>query len=192
MQVGVCPFVYNSQKKTFVASPFNFYVFPIEFKGIDRRFMCQTRCMQFLSHNSLDFNKLFKAGVPFLNHEEEEFIRSSGGKDAVFIRATRAALVDFICDTSQASIVLPPADGFHRMLIYRELTDVFGGVLRHERPAMNGELSVRVHRTEGTARLGRLFLYLYSAYGTHALKEAGDDQRYQWCHSGCCNCHTIA
>ena len=69
-KVGICPFVWNQKKKTFVASPFNFYTFPCEFRGIDRRFVCQTRCMQFLSNSSLDFNKLFKSGVPFLNHQE--------------------------------------------------------------------------------------------------------------------------
>jgi len=67
---------------------------------------------------------------------QEELIRGSGGKDAVFIEGTRAALVDFICDSSQASLVLPPADGFHRMLIYRELTDIFGDVLKHERASV--------------------------------------------------------
>jgi hypothetical protein len=30
-------------------------------------------------------------------------------------------------------MLLPPADGFHRMLCYRELTDTFYDVLRHER-----------------------------------------------------------
>jgi hypothetical protein len=70
VQVGVCPFVFKQKSQTWLASPFNFYVFPCEFRGIDRRFMCQTRCMQFLANNSLDFNKLFKSGVPFLNHQE--------------------------------------------------------------------------------------------------------------------------
>ena len=70
VQVGVCPFVWKQKSQTWLASPFNFYVFPCEFRGIDRRFMCQTRCMQFLANNSLDFNKLFKSGVPFLNHQE--------------------------------------------------------------------------------------------------------------------------
>ena len=69
-KVGICPFVWNQKRKEYVASPFNFYTFPCEFRGIDRRFTCQTRCMQFLANSSLDFNKLFKSGVPFLNHEE--------------------------------------------------------------------------------------------------------------------------
>ena len=57
-----------------MAHPFNFYVFPCEFRGLDKRFLCQTRCMQFLANSSFDFNKLFKAGIPWLNHEEEELI----------------------------------------------------------------------------------------------------------------------
>jgi poly(A)-specific ribonuclease len=160
--------VWNQQKKTFVASPFNFYTFPSEFRGIDRRFVCQTRCMQFLSNSNLDFNKLFKSGVPFLNHQEvpvraasvhlfpkliqgidvasawqEELIRSCGGKDAAFIEATRASLVDFICQSAEESMLLPPADGYHRMLSYRELTDTFQDVLRHERATAVRPLSSR-------------------------------------------------
>ena len=60
-------------------------------------------------------------------------IRSCGGKDSKFIDATRSSLVDFISQSSEASMLLPPADGYHRMLCYRELTDVFFDVLKHER-----------------------------------------------------------
>ena len=147
--------MYNRKKDSYVAHPFNFYVFPCEFRGLDKRFLCQTRCMQFLANSSFDFNKLFKAGIPWLNHEEEELLRASGGKHAAFVAATRAALVDFLCDASQHEMVLPHADGFHRMLIYREMTDVFSdGVLRHEKADIDGELRVRVLRTEHTALLG--------------------------------------
>jgi DNA polymerase III epsilon subunit-like protein len=85
---------------------------------------------------------------------QEELIRKSGGKDSAFIESTRTSIVDFICDASQQSMVLPPADGFHRMLIYRELTDIFSDVLVHERASLNGEMRVRVNRTQRTSSLG--------------------------------------
>jgi len=34
------------------------------------------RCISFLSNGGFDFNKLFRSGIPFLNHEQETQVRT--------------------------------------------------------------------------------------------------------------------
>lgn len=69
-QVGICPFSWDEEEGGFVAHPYNFYTLPKTFRGQDRRFLCQTRCMNFLAASDFDFNKLFRSGIPFMNADQ--------------------------------------------------------------------------------------------------------------------------
>lgn len=60
-----------------MAHPYNFYIFPKQFRGQDRRFLCQTRCINFLADSNFDFNKLFRSGIPFMNADQEQTARDS-------------------------------------------------------------------------------------------------------------------
>ncbi|CAG8584397.1 3106_t:CDS:10 [Dentiscutata erythropus] len=74
IQFGLCTFTYDQDEDTFVARPFNFYIFPA---NADRRdyndicFMCSGSSLHFLMKCGFDFNKLISQGMPYLNHTEE-------------------------------------------------------------------------------------------------------------------------
>ncbi|CAG8769531.1 27978_t:CDS:2, partial [Racocetra persica] len=74
IQFGLCTFTYSEEEDTFVARPFNFYIFPA---NADRRdfndicFMCSGSSLHFLMKCGFDFNKLISQGIPYLNNTEE-------------------------------------------------------------------------------------------------------------------------
>ncbi|KAG9294617.1 hypothetical protein G9A89_008096 [Geosiphon pyriformis] len=74
IQFGLCTFTYSEADNTFVARPFNFYIFPA---NADRKdfndlcFLCSGSSLQFLSKCGFDFNKLIKKGIPWLNRTNE-------------------------------------------------------------------------------------------------------------------------
>lgn len=72
VQVGVCTFQYDKEKRGYNYKAFNFYVCPKQtVKGApDRMFRCQASSLQFLSQHGFDFNKLFSQGVSYLRAEE--------------------------------------------------------------------------------------------------------------------------
>ena len=95
MQFGVCTFRRSSTadgKARYVATPYNFYVFPHEWKysgakgkGRSRSikdFLCQSDSLEFLAEHSFDFNKWIyqgmddRADVP---HEIRHSLRLVGG-----------------------------------------------------------------------------------------------------------------
>ncbi|KAJ1496421.1 ribonuclease H-like domain-containing protein [Baffinella frigidus] len=146
VQVGICPFMWDTKKRTYESHPFNFYVYPRDCRGLDRRFLSEARCISFLSNGGFDFNKLFRSGIPFLNHEQETQARSlDPHKGASFIASLRADLAAFL-NSSEGCTTLPPVDGFHRMLTWRELNGVFKEVLRGERDDVDGKSCIRVSR----------------------------------------------
>uniref|UniRef100_L7M4H9 Putative polya-specific ribonuclease parn n=1 Tax=Rhipicephalus pulchellus TaxID=72859 RepID=L7M4H9_RHIPC len=72
VQVGVCVFQHDKEKRGYKYKAFNFYVCPKQtVKGApDRMFRCQASSLQFLSQHGFDFNKLFSHGVSYLRAEE--------------------------------------------------------------------------------------------------------------------------
>lgn len=72
VQVGVCVFQHDKEKRGYKYKAFNFYVCPKQtIKGApDRMFRCQASSLQFLSQHGFDFNKLFSHGVSYLRMEE--------------------------------------------------------------------------------------------------------------------------
>lgn len=80
VQFGVCPFRWDSSNQSFVAYPYNFYVFPRqELSGFGpcNEFLCQTTSMDFLAKYQFDFNACIHEGISYLSREQErEAIRS--------------------------------------------------------------------------------------------------------------------
>uniref|UniRef100_A0A131YKQ0 Poly(A)-specific ribonuclease n=1 Tax=Rhipicephalus appendiculatus TaxID=34631 RepID=A0A131YKQ0_RHIAP len=72
VQVGVCVFQHDKEKRGYKYKAFNFYVCPKQtVKGApDRMFRCQASSLQFLSQHGFDFNKLFSHGVSYLRTDE--------------------------------------------------------------------------------------------------------------------------
>lgn len=52
---------------SYLARPFNFTLFPHAFRGMDKRFVCQSSSMHFLAKHNFDFNKLVYKGLTMNN-----------------------------------------------------------------------------------------------------------------------------
>ncbi|CAI2190889.1 19509_t:CDS:10 [Funneliformis geosporum] len=77
IQFGICTFTYSEAEDTFIARPFNFYIFPANADRKDYHdvcFMCSGSSLHFLSKCGFDFNKLIAQGIPFLNKTDEEIL----------------------------------------------------------------------------------------------------------------------
>lgn len=74
VQFGVCPFRWDSVKKSFIAHPYNFYIFPRqEIPGMQSpEFLCQTSSIDFLARYQFDFNMCIREGISYLSRSQEE------------------------------------------------------------------------------------------------------------------------
>lgn len=85
LQVGFCCWKQEGDK--FVATPYTFYLFPS-----NRDFLVTSGAFQFLASNNYDFNKTFKDGIPFINHDMAKGIlydrKILSDKDQSFINET--------------------------------------------------------------------------------------------------------
>lgn len=156
IQVGICPFSWSEKSSEFIAHPFNFYTFPREIRGHDPRFLCQTTSMSFLAEKGhFDFNKLIRSGIPFLSHEQEALVRSSGTADPEgFILELREQIISFLVAGEPASLLLPPADSYRRKLTYQELSSTFKDIIATERQCSeSGDVSIRVSRVKNWNRI---------------------------------------
>ncbi|OVA01058.1 Ribonuclease CAF1 [Macleaya cordata] len=74
VQFGVCPFKWDSSKESFIAHPYNFYIFPrkeLPFDGPAHEFLCQTTSIGFLAKYQFDFNACIHEGISYLSREQE-------------------------------------------------------------------------------------------------------------------------
>ncbi|KAJ4975901.1 hypothetical protein NE237_001007 [Protea cynaroides] len=74
VQFGVCPFRWDASRESFVAHPYNFYVFPrkeLPFDGPSYEFLCQTTSIDFLAKYQFDFNACVHEGVSYLSRTQE-------------------------------------------------------------------------------------------------------------------------
>ncbi|KAL0550194.1 hypothetical protein IC582_014698 [Cucumis melo] len=78
VQFGVCPFRWDSAKKSFVAHPHNFFIFPrheIEVDGPSSEFLCRTTSLEFLAKYQFDFNACIYEGISYLSRAHEDAAR---------------------------------------------------------------------------------------------------------------------
>ena len=73
LQYGICLFTWNSNEEKYNALPFAFNIFPRPYKRFfnDVMFKVQSSCLDFLSQNDFDFNKLFYGGISFIHPTTE-------------------------------------------------------------------------------------------------------------------------
>ena len=67
IQVGLV-FFFKSEKNSFVAKPYNFYVFPSD--EIDKNIGMEIEALNFNKNHGCDFNKWIIKGIPYLNEDE--------------------------------------------------------------------------------------------------------------------------
>uniref|UniRef100_A0A4W3HR70 Poly(A)-specific ribonuclease PARN n=1 Tax=Callorhinchus milii TaxID=7868 RepID=A0A4W3HR70_CALMI len=149
-QFGLCTFKYNSVESRHIMKTFNFYVFPkpLSRASPDVKFVCQSSSIDFLANHGFDFNKVFHAGIPYLNREDERQLREqleekqhqsngTGTPSFIYPNATKGPVVipeehrgfiekivekveDLLKD-DEGSVELEPCTGFQRKLIYQTL-----------------------------------------------------------------------
>jgi len=77
IQMGICSFEITPERNI-LAYPFNFYIYPLPIEeSVDKRFLCQSSALHFLSNHDFDFNKLFYDGIYYLNREDMNTIEAS-------------------------------------------------------------------------------------------------------------------
>ncbi|KAG9143222.1 hypothetical protein Leryth_010144 [Lithospermum erythrorhizon] len=74
VQFGVCPFRWDPLKASFIAHPYNFYIFPRQeiAGGPSPEFLCQTSSIDFLARYQFDFNMCIREGISYLSRSQEE------------------------------------------------------------------------------------------------------------------------
>jgi len=77
LQYGICLFTWNEENNRYTAFPFTFNVYPRPYKRYfnDVMFMVQSSCLDFLSQNNFDFNKLFYESISFVHPSTEKKVK---------------------------------------------------------------------------------------------------------------------
>ncbi|XP_072021717.1 poly(A)-specific ribonuclease PNLDC1-like [Amphiura filiformis] len=74
-QIGLCAFVKEPKKNSYVGHAYNFYLFPRSCADIDARFLCQASSLEFLVQHNFDFNRLFYDGISYMNTTQEKSLK---------------------------------------------------------------------------------------------------------------------
>ncbi|CAO3570358.1 unnamed protein product [Mortierella alpina] len=75
VQIGITTFTFDPRNGTYLAKPFNFFIFPTTAAGYSpqgRCFLTEASSLDFLAKNRFDFNKWVYQGVHYMTKAEEE------------------------------------------------------------------------------------------------------------------------
>ncbi|KAF9924876.1 hypothetical protein BGZ67_009030 [Mortierella alpina] len=75
VQIGITTFTFDPRNGTYLAKPFNFFIFPTTATGYSpqgRCFLTEASSLDFLAKNRFDFNKWVYQGVHYMTKSEEE------------------------------------------------------------------------------------------------------------------------
>ncbi|KAF9946844.1 hypothetical protein BGZ72_011095 [Mortierella alpina] len=75
VQIGITTFKFDPRNGTYLAKPFNFFIFPTTAAGYSpqgRCFLTEASSLDFLAKNRFDFNKWVYQGVHYMTKAEEE------------------------------------------------------------------------------------------------------------------------
>ena len=77
LQYGICLFTWNDEVNRYTVLPFTFNIYPRPYKRFfnDVMFMVQSSCLDFLSQNNFDFNKLFYDGISFVHPSTQNKVK---------------------------------------------------------------------------------------------------------------------
>lgn len=147
----MCCFNWNEEDKKYISKPFNFYIYPksqLNDKancrlGINREFSCQARGLEFLAENNFDFNKWIHAGIPYLNTNDEAYIRDKIAsisvnenmdvaipeEHQVFIAESMSAIHKWLQNSSKPRFLVETPTSFVKKLIYQESKKLFNNFL---------------------------------------------------------------
>ncbi|KAG0295944.1 hypothetical protein BGZ98_001170 [Dissophora globulifera] len=83
VQIGISTFTFDPRNGSYLAKPFNFFIFPTTFTGYSpqgRCFLTEASSLDFLAKNNFDFNKWVYRGVHYMTKAEEEQFRNQRKK----------------------------------------------------------------------------------------------------------------
>ncbi|KAF0357475.1 CAF1-domain-containing protein [Gigaspora margarita] len=147
IQFGLCTFTYNKDEDTFVACPFNFYIFPANTDKRDNNdicFMCSGSSLHFLMKCGFDFNKLISQGMPYMNHTDEAKLLQRRADVAqrqtdsppddetkVFVDKAIASIEAWL-DSHEKQLKISTPHISQKRLIFQEIRARFSGLLSAE------------------------------------------------------------
>ncbi|KAJ1551977.1 hypothetical protein HK096_001752, partial [Nowakowskiella sp. JEL0078] len=136
-QIGICTYRWDEENCSYVACPFNFYLYPRSSRklGIERTFVVQASSFEFLQNFGFDFEKWIKTGLSYLSKEEENQVRSRFGslassnpEDITITDNNREFVEDFIGKSeiwmqtsSEETFVIQAPSSYHRRLVHQEI-----------------------------------------------------------------------
>lgn len=74
-QVGICTFKWDDKEKKYLASPFNYYVFPSS-KYAQASIIFQPGAIEFLNQHNMDWNKIFREGIHYWKRNKKEDLKN--------------------------------------------------------------------------------------------------------------------
>jgi len=145
IQFGVCTFTWDTDLKSYIARPFNFYVFPQQFNGTDTFFISSASSLRFLATNKFDFNKLIYNGIPYLNLEQEAKIRNSNyldpmahhsnkeeislkPEDTVFLSEMKEKIDTWLHTSTENPLQLDVPKPYLRRILFQELPKYYTNI----------------------------------------------------------------
>ncbi|GES92892.1 poly(A)-specific ribonuclease PARN-like [Rhizophagus clarus] len=148
IQFGICTYTYSEAENTFVARPFNFYIFPANSDRKDYHdicFMCSGSSLHFLSNCGFDFNKLIAQGIPFLNKTDEikltqrradiaqrQLDNPPDDETKEFLEKTMSTIDKWLCDTNDEHLTVETPSLKQKRLIFQEYRQRFSGLASAE------------------------------------------------------------
>ncbi|RIA82081.1 ribonuclease H-like domain-containing protein [Glomus cerebriforme] len=148
IQFGICTYTYVEAENTFVAKPFNFYIFPANSDRKDYHdtcFMCSGSSLHFLLNCGFDFNKLIAQGIPFLNKTDEIRLTQRRADIAqrqldippdddtrIFVEKSISSIHTWLYDTDANQLTLETPSMKQKRLIFQEYRQRFNGLASAE------------------------------------------------------------
>ncbi|KAG0076723.1 hypothetical protein BGZ93_000844 [Podila epicladia] len=147
IQIGVSTFTYDRTNNSYVAKPFNFYIYPTTTAGYapqGRCFMTEASSLDFLAQNGFDFNKWVYQGVNYTTKEEEAVYRNTrmrvanneysdahiDEKSAPWIADVMNRVAAWLADNYALDhLNIPTMNSYQKKLVYQEVRRRWGDTL---------------------------------------------------------------
>ncbi|XP_063228328.1 pre-piRNA 3'-exonuclease trimmer-like isoform X2 [Bacillus rossius redtenbacheri] len=145
IQMGLTAFRFHRDENKYVASTYNFYVFPKPFASVDMKFVMQSSSVEFLCLHGFDFNKPMHEGVGYLSRPQAERLRAELGRGPLTQHVERALSLEEeravqhwcsrVCEWQDSAVLgdrlelrAGDRDAYLPYLLHRELRARFRGV----------------------------------------------------------------
>ncbi|KAG0282912.1 hypothetical protein BGZ96_012719 [Linnemannia gamsii] len=139
IQIGISTFKFDPSNGSYLAKPFNVFVFPTTLTGYSpqgRCFLTEASSLDFLAKNRFDFNKWVYQGVHYMTKDEEEIYARertkavNNGMDNIAVDATNTVWLQDVIqrigewkDSNHALnfINIQTTNAYQRRLVYQEV-----------------------------------------------------------------------